>query len=253
MVSWDYQVDISKSSNKRLNGAPPELKANVPTSDFRRKPVNKIREASHAALGVISQTCKTARSIFHDNNPQASLIRRVLEYIQSDSPTPSSESLPTDLRLTTQTLLTTLPSSAHFLLLPQNLRSYKPYVDLNSSSSSIQRSYFTQKLGEWFHHSSMVLHTAIGRWFGNLESIKEVWSVRSSTRAWILSSSLDQEEIIQLINVLDDQCQQRAIEIWRLKLNVALKSFGERLDSATSGSNEGSKDQRTGMLKVHFF
>ncbi|KAF9459829.1 hypothetical protein BDZ94DRAFT_1198976 [Collybia nuda] len=236
MVSWNYQSDVPNTSDKQINGEPLELKVNV-LSEFRRNPVNKIREATHTALGVISQTCTTARNIFHDHHPQAPLVRRVLEYIQSDSSTLLPMSLPPELRLTTQTLLTTLPSSTHLLLLPQSLRSYKPYVDLNSPASSIQQSQFAQRLGEWFHRSSMTLYTAVETWFDKLESIKELWSVRSSTRVWLLSSQLEQEEIAQLISGLDGLCQQRAIAIWRLKLGVALKIFEERLDSATSGLN----------------
>ncbi len=71
--------------------------------------------------------------------------------LQSDSALPPTQNaLPAELQLTTQALLMTLPSSTHFMLLPQNLKSYKPYVDLDSSSSRVPPSHLIQKVDDWF-------------------------------------------------------------------------------------------------------
>ncbi|GLB35902.1 putative vps51/Vps67 [Lyophyllum shimeji] len=248
MLSWKYEDDSPNPPTKRMNGhAPEKAQPNAVSSEFRRRPVNQIKEATHSAFDAISQTVKTAQSIFQEeSNAAPSLIRRVLEYIQSDPPKPpeTTQALPMELYLTTQTLLSTLPSSTHFLLLPPNLRSYKPYVDLNSSSSSMQQSLFAQKMDQWFRTSSSSLQKSVRRWFADLQSLKEVWSVRSSARRWLLASGLDKDKIVQMTGVLDELCQHRVIEIWKLKLAGSLESFGARLDSALSSLTEGSKTRQ---------
>ncbi|RDB29071.1 Conserved oligomeric Golgi complex subunit 1 [Hypsizygus marmoreus] len=234
LLLWKYESNSA-------NGHPPEQLKKKSAPELRKRPVHQVRDATHAALDAISQTVKTAESIFHENDSHPALIRHVLEYIQSDDHPPEpAQVLPPELYITTQTLLTTLPSSTHFLLLPPNLRSYKPYVDLNSSSSSIHSEQFTQKMNEWFRHSSSLLQSAVEKWFADLQSVKEVWSVRASTRGWLSASGLGTEEIAQTAVMLDELCQRRVIEIWNLKLTRTLESFGSSLDSTLSSLDDGS-------------
>lgn len=254
MLSWKYEVELN-SSNAKPNGNALEKKPHAASSDFRRKSVNEIREATHSALDTISRTVQTAQNIFQGDDSQLSLIRRVLEYIQSDSPTSPEhiETLPAELYLTTQSLLTTLPSSTHFQLLPLDLRSYRPYVDLSSPSSSIQPSQFTQKMDEWFRQSSSVLQKAVERWFCDLQSVKEVWSVRASTRGWISTSGLQKEEITRMTGVLDDICGRRVAQIWKLKLDATLRLFGDQLNSTFESLNESSGGQEKRMFNQNPF
>ncbi|KAF8078884.1 Vps51/Vps67 domain-containing protein [Lyophyllum atratum] len=256
MLSWKYEADSPTSRTKQMNGyAHDKGHPNAASQEFRRQPVNQVREATHSALDTISETVRTAQSIFQEESTShPSLIRRVLECIQSDAPnaTETTQALPTELYLTTPTLLTTLPSSTHFLLLPPNLRSYKPYVDLTSPSSSIQHSQFTHKMDDWFRKSTSSLQMSVTRWFADLQSVKEVWSVRSSTRRWLSTSGLSHDKNSQMTGVLDELCRHRVIEIWKRKLAGSLESFGERLDSTLSSLNEGSKTQQKQTSPVDF-
>ncbi|KAG6841748.1 hypothetical protein C0991_007077 [Blastosporella zonata] len=253
LLAWKYDSDSADTNTKKQNGH--ALKSellNAVASDFRRRPVKEIKEATHTALDAISCTVKTAQSIFQENDAShPSLIRRVLEYIQSD-PSQTSPTLPTELCLTTQTILTTLPSSTHFLLLPPDLRSYKPYVDLNSSSSSVQYSQFTQTLNEWLQKSIANLQKAVSRWFSELHSVKELWSVRASTQRWLLTSGLQKDEVSQVTKTIDELCRRRVVEIWKVKLAESLNSFGWRLDSTLSSLAEGSKAKRQEASPVGF-
>ncbi|KAG5650993.1 hypothetical protein H0H81_010293 [Sphagnurus paluster] len=255
LLSWEYPGESPRPQEIQMNGGPlGSLQANTTsTSDFRRRPVNEIKEATQTALDAISRAMKTAQSIFdEESESQRSLVRRVLECIQSDSPNPTNktQSLPAVLSLTTQTLLTTLPSSSHFLLLPANLRSYKPYIDLTSSSSTIRHSYFTQKMREWFEKSCSHLQKAVARWFSTLLSVKEVWNVRAATKRWLLASCLGENEVFEVTSILDKLCQHRMIEIWKLKLAGSLESFSSRLESTVSSLSKGSKSTRKGITLV---
>lgn len=171
------------------------------------------------------------------------MIIGVLEYIQSDTPniTAATHALPAELLLTTQTLLTALPSSTHFLLLPPNIRSYKPYIDLSSSSTSVPQDGFVQKLDEWFKQASKMLQETVKIWFGKLESVQEVWSIRSWIRKWVATTSrLEQYEEAHLKILLDDLSRQRMVVIWKAVLTDAAIEFQVKLEASISNLMEGS-------------
>jgi len=180
-----------------------------------------------------------------------------LEYIQSDIPndTSATHTLPAELLLTTQTLLTALPSSTHFLLLPPNLRSYKPYVDLSSSSASMPQDRFVQKLDEWFRQASKKLQGTVQSWFCTLESVQEVWSTRSWIRKWVATMSrLEQHEQTYLKSLLDDLSRQRMVVIWKVVLADAASDFQDKLESSVSDLMESSNAKATDSSPVeHLF
>jgi hypothetical protein len=241
MLKWNYDANSSLPHDKPNGHAQPS--PNGPLSEHCSG--EAVKSIICTALNSISLTVRAARTIY-EGDDQPSLIRRMLEYIQSGSSTPPehSQQLPPELCLTTQTLLTALPSSTHFLLLPADLRTYKPYVDLSSSSSFVSHSHVKQKVDEWFHQSSSSLHTAIDQWFLSLGSIKEIWSVRSSTKKCISHSGLKQKETSHLMNILDESCRTRIIRIWKLKLESTLKCFEDDLDSRILSLNDISKSKR---------
>lgn len=248
-LSWKYDNNSSSSTNDKPNGRAQPFSSD-PFSEHCRKPIEEVKSVIHTALDSISHTVRATRSIYEDD-AQPSLIRRVLEYIQSGSTLPEqSKQLPPELCLTTQALLTTLPSSTQFLLLPPNLRTYKPYVDLNSSSSSIPHSSFTQKLDEWFRQSCSALHIAVEQWFLNLKSVKEIWSIRSSTKKRISNSGLKLEETSHLMNILDESCRICIVRIWKLKLDNTLKRFEDGLNSAILSLSDPSKSRRIRMWSL---
>ncbi|KAG6817979.1 hypothetical protein H0H87_012447 [Tephrocybe sp. NHM501043] len=258
LLAWKYDSDSVDSFTKKQNGY--ALRSGEPepkpvASDFRRRPVKEIKEATHTALDAISQTVKTAQRIFQEEDgTRPALIRRVLEHIQTDSSNPpqTSQTLPTELCLTTQTLLTTLPSSTHFLLLPPELKTYKPYVDLNSSSTSVQHSQFALKLNEWLQTSTTNLQKAVTRWFSELHIVKELWSLRASTQRWLSASGLQKDEVVQMAKIIDELCRQRVVEIWKVKLVGSLDSFGRRLDSTLFALAEGGKAKHKEASPVGF-
>ncbi|KAJ7225342.1 Vps51/Vps67 domain-containing protein [Mycena pura] len=223
---------------RRTNGHVHEMSPAPLTS--RKASVREVKEALQSALDAIIKTLATSRDIFEEVDSKHSMIRTVLEYIQSDSSSPSS--LPSELQLTTQSLLATLPSSTQFLILPPSLRSYKPYVDLSSSSSLVEQAFFGRILDDWFQTSNQSLQVAVSKWFLDLHTVTEVWTLRSSIRQWIDFSVLKREEVVVLKTIFDDAARQRVLGIWKLALSDAEDAFQLQLATAAASLREDSKE-----------
>ncbi|KAJ7492446.1 hypothetical protein FB451DRAFT_1502829 [Mycena latifolia] len=241
---------LAPSLSRRANGHIPEKRSAPSTS--RKTSVRDVKEATQAALDALVKTLTTCRSVFEEAESKQSMIGAVLESIQSDSKSSDTKSLPSELQLTTQTLLATLPSSSQFLLLPPSLRSYKPYVDLSSSSSLIEQAHFAHVLDEWFQTSNRSLQTAASKWFSDLRTVAEVWTLRSSIRQWVDSSALKQNESETLKSIFDGAAQQRVLNIWKLALSDAEDAFQLQLAAATTSLRESPKDRRTDASPVEF-
>lgn len=213
------------------------------TSSLARPRIREVKESLYNALTIISQTMHIARGVF-DGKSGPSLIERVLEFIQSD--VDKSTDFPHELHLTTQTLLTNVTSTAHFQLLPRNLQSYKPYVDLTSSSTSLRQERFLEQLNSWFRQSIKLLQDAVERWFEELETVKEVWSVRIASRKWINVSTLEQGEKAEVLEMVDQICRERVVKIWRSTLKTAAATFETSLEISLRSIGSGELDM--GML-----
>ncbi|KAG7452326.1 uncharacterized protein BT62DRAFT_298265 [Guyanagaster necrorhizus] len=234
-ISWGQRKRSVSPSLPQANGHIPEMNMVSP-----KHTVKQIKDAARVALDTIALTIKTARDVFEDKDSQKSMVASVLEHIQSDSVLPPAQNaLPAELQLTTQALLMTLPSSTHFMFLPQNLKSYKPYVDLDSSSSRVPPSHLIQKVEDWFKKSSQNLQSALDRWFLDVPSVKDVWSLRSTVRKWIYSSSSMKEQEIEDTNLIfDDVCRRRIAEIWKASLISTQASFGASLSAVVLSFGE---------------
>ncbi|KAJ3560271.1 hypothetical protein NP233_g10949 [Leucocoprinus birnbaumii] len=197
------------------------------TSSLAKPRIREVKESLYNALTILSQTVHVARGVFGGTSGHA-LIENVLEFIQSDAN--RNPSIPTELHLTTQALLTNVTSAAHFQLLPQSLQSYKPYVDLTSSSISLRQDQFLAQLNEWFIQSNKSLEGAAVRWFKELETVKEVWSVRLASRKWISATTLAEQEKARLSAMFDEICRARIVEIWTSMLKGASAAFETTLD-----------------------
>ncbi|KAK0456031.1 hypothetical protein EV421DRAFT_1749997 [Armillaria borealis] len=243
-VSWGQSQSSTSPSSDRANGHAPEKSTASPKHTLKQ-----IKDAAQVALDTVALTVKTARDIFEDRDSEKSMVASVMERLQSDSALPPTQNaLPAELQLTTQALLMTLPSSTHFMLLPQNLKSYKPYVDLDSSSSRVPPSHLIQKIDDWFKKSAQILQGALDRWFLDVSSVKDVWSIRSTVRKWIyLSSGLKEQEMEDTNLILDGVCRRRIAEIWKTSLISAQASFGASLSEAVL-SFSGNADVRIDNL-----
>jgi conserved oligomeric Golgi complex subunit 1 len=209
-----------------------------------RKTARQVKDLVLTSLDAVSRTVKVAREVFQDKESKPSTIRAALEFIQSDGS--QNESLPKELQLSTQSILAGLPSSAQFQMLPQSLRSYKPYVDSSSASSSLSNGSLHKHLDEWFQKAIRRLKTSFDTWLVDIQNVKVLWAMRSSVRSWMDSfDGLEEAEVGHLKSVFDEVCRTRILDMWKSTLSEAEISFRTQMTSAISSfKTEGA---RTGM------
>jgi hypothetical protein len=172
---------------------------------------------------------------------------RILSFIQLDTPTPDT-SLPSDLQMSTQHLLSTLPSASHFVLLPSDIRSYKPFVDLASSTSTVSSTQLAGRLSEWFSKAVAELRGVAKGWFTELRTLKEVWAVRAWFGDWVKAKVLEDQERQGLASVVDDIVHGQAVDILRTALEDLQDNFRNELQNALSQLRDGTSEALLGML-----
>ncbi|RDX51056.1 hypothetical protein OH76DRAFT_1507349 [Lentinus brumalis] len=197
----------------------------------RKVAVRETKQKAESVLDAISRTVSTARTVFADGSIP-SLMKLALQFFQA--PTDSPESLPPELQLTTQKLLTSLPSSSHFALLPQGIRTYKPYIDGAAVTTPTLLPQLRDKLESWFKRAVQDAKGAITDWFADLVSVREVWEVRASLLAWLdATEGLETPERSELESAINKACQHQATCIWNRALDDMDSSFRTAVASAT--------------------
>ncbi|CAL1695010.1 unnamed protein product [Somion occarium] len=201
------------------------------TPRVRKAIVRNTRSKAEAALDVVAHTLGAARQLFIGTSERPPLLMEALDYIQTDPAPPTSE-LPMELKLTTQLLLTSLPSSSHFMLLPPNIKSYRPYIDSNVASS-LSKEPLNDKLQEWFIKATEDIKLSMGKWLSELHSVTEVWKLRTGLFRWMSTADgLETGETAVLMNLSDEACLHQAATIWRDVLESANTEFRAHLSSA---------------------
>ncbi|KAF8632950.1 hypothetical protein AX15_001554 [Amanita polypyramis BW_CC] len=206
----------------------------------------EVREAMQIVLSIMVHTMKLTRDIFDCEGWEGSMMYNVLKSMQPDSveSTPPG-SLSPELHLTTPSVLSTLPSPIQLQLLPPDLKTYKPYVELNSASSAVSQNHISSKLGEWLTSSISIMAKSFQPWLDHLQTVKEVWNVRTSTWKWISSSQIRTEEKSLISNTLDDIFSQRIVGLWRVVLQNAQDQFSKQLESALVSTRNPKNNSHT--------
>ncbi|PPQ99568.1 hypothetical protein CVT24_005356 [Panaeolus cyanescens] len=227
---------LDGSFNSSAKHGDPSQDISTSHSDFTLT-IREVTQLMKRSLSTIIQTMTVAREIFEQKEGLPLLIR-VLMTIQSESTSGDGKNqideLPESLVLSTQKLLANLTSSANFQLLPESLRLYKPYVDLDSSSVKLSQGQLEKKLNGWLSDSSKRWKKSCQQWFLGLKSAKETWVVRGSLWRYISTSALVTSEKQQLLDILDSLAQDRIIDIWTNILTGAESQFRNTLMSITA-------------------
>ncbi|KAI0803332.1 hypothetical protein BC629DRAFT_1283940 [Irpex lacteus] len=227
-------ANLTRSSELAPNGS-----ASVASADeeggvakSRKVIIRETRRKLKTVLDIVMRTVGISRRIFIQSANSSGLMREVLRHVQGEIGV-STESLPSEVALTSQTLLTSLPSSNHFLLLPVAIRSYKPYIDAGPLLASEQDGQIKNKLGDWFKKAVQSIESAMGSWFAGLNTIRDVWELRRWCKTWLRSADeLDAQEIEEFEAVLDSVCRQLAVKIWKSALNVTDAVFRQHVSTA---------------------
>lgn len=205
-------------------------------------PVREVMQVMKDALNTIMQTVSTSRAIFYAQPDVSSLLLQVLESIQSESDDLGHLSeLPANLHISTPMILDLLTSSATFQLILPDVRSYRPYVDLDACSTSLTQPMLFQKLQEWFRGSCERWQSSSSNLLSGFNGVKEVWSLRTSIKRLITTSSLSEGEKEYLSCNMDTLCHDQIVDIWKINLSHAEREFKVRLRTQVwedTGSNE---------------
>ncbi|KAK7695274.1 hypothetical protein QCA50_002464 [Cerrena zonata] len=198
---------------------------------LRKAVVRSVQSKLEAVLEIISSTVGVARNLFVGSSGQKPLLADVLSFIQAD-PVPLTGDLPSDLRLTTPVLLSTLPSSGHFTQLPPNIKSYRPYID-DGVISTLSGDSLSNKLRQWFSKASEDIKQALGKWLSDLHTVTEIWTFRAAILRWSSSADgLEEYEKTSLVTILDETCLKQASAVWKDTLDSATAEFRDLLSRA---------------------
>lgn len=202
---------------------------------FRRMPVDDSKDAIRLLLDLVFITARVARQIFKSVESSPSLIDRILLHFQTGTTPQAEQDSPiAELYLTSQTLLLSLPSSTHFLLLPANIKSYKPFIDPDSQSSFVSQTTLTLKLDEWFNKSLEVIRPSVAQWLSSLKTIKELWSVRLAITNWIRESELLANEARIVEKLFDDLHGSTASQIWISRIHHTEQNYTHKLQKVVA-------------------
>ncbi|KLO20641.1 hypothetical protein SCHPADRAFT_897903 [Schizopora paradoxa] len=220
------QRDFSKpvSSIKVQSPTPAEIEVEV---------LSAVRQS----LEAISCTIGVVRHAFQKGSPP--FLLQILQLTQVDGHIP--ESIPPEIRISTPSLLASLPGGTIFSSLPPDIKAYRPFIDVKSSSANIDRSNVSTRLRSWLVDTCTRGKDSFNAWLRRLTTIEEVWKVNQSTYEWLSRDDrLDDDDKDYIQNVFNDVSRTRVGEIFLAKLEDMSTSFTTSLDECLASIREGS-------------
>ena len=245
MKTLSNMLTGNASTSSHTNGS---AKLNDKASHRPRKAiVRDTKQRAGAVLDAIARTLSTARRIFANDDAVApSLMKTALQFFKT--PTDSPASLPPELQLSTKILLTTLPSSGHFLLLPPSIRTYTPYIDGSAVTTTVLQPHLQDKLESWFKKATSDAQSALADWFSDLTAVRDVWEIRTHLLTWLKTADgLKSSEQHDFESIINSASQHQATVVWKAALDRIQTSFQTSLTSATAAL-ETSNDHPYGMF-----
>jgi hypothetical protein len=228
---------LKQALTRNLEPAPPVKDIKTGSTDKSRRKVqaHSVRIAINGVLDIISSTLGSARSVFSDQ-PDASsgFMHHTLNFIEAGGGSSEGSPLPESLQISTGRLLSKMSSSAP-VLLPPAIKSYKPYLDLASSSATVASEELRGRLDEWFSTNLEQLSTTLHTWVASLNSAKQVWLLLSWFRSYVQTSmQLENDEQARLLSTMEGACQKHIVHIWTTALRDMREVFETRLHTALS-------------------
>ncbi|KZV74823.1 hypothetical protein PENSPDRAFT_681531 [Peniophora sp. CONT] len=214
----------------------------------RKAVVRAVRISLESVLSSIALTLGAARRIFE---PPGSLMESALSFIQEPD-LPAPEGLPSELQISTTSLLNSLPSaSSQIGLLPESIRGYRPYMA--ADSVPVVQTHLAERLAQWHTTAATELARAAGTWLGALDTLADVWAVRRGAGAWAdADEQLSATEIAGLLEALDSAVHARAGSIWRAQLDNMSAAFSSELSAALRGLHDSESEAQLDASPASF-
>jgi hypothetical protein len=197
-----------------------------------------VRNTVGVVLELVATTLGTARGVFESKSKSsATLMHNTLLFIENDGTSEVAQIPPEQLRLSTSRILGKLSSSL-LATLPSTIRSYKPYIDLSSTSTSVSSSDLSRKLSGWFRTSLEHLSISFKNWVDDLESASQIWSLLSWFRKQVDASILlEVSEKREISTVMENVCKMRIVTIWTSALQATGEIYKSNLQEALADSS----------------
>lgn len=225
---------LDSSLNNQLHASPVTSEEKPKAPSKRKVFVNNLQKTLLDVVEVICGTMCIARDVFQmDEDLSHSMIEQYLEDFQSSDP---SKPL-----VTTSSLISTLPSSAHLLVLPRTILTYKPYINSTSPSTRVDPLVLDSKLSSWFEIALESFGGKILVWLRELVNINEVWSTRTKILDRLKTARrLKESEKISLQDVINNGVRVRIIQLLNLGLenleNIVQRSLQKILKTVKDNS-----------------
>lgn len=215
------------------------------TATRRKAHAHSVRLSVRNVLDLLSNTVGAARTVFQNkSDAMSSLMSRTLQFIDNEGPTSDTGELSEKLSLSTPSLLNHLSPASHAPL-PPAIRTYKPYLDLSSSSVTVTPQDLTNKLNTWFRAALQQFSTTCEKWIAELDSARQIWSLLMWFRKSVAASdALDEGEQAQLSSAMEAVCKARIVVIWTGALKDMGEAFRNNLQKALA--QVSSDDRPTG-------
>lgn len=225
---------LDSSLNNQLHASPITSQEKSKALLKRKVFVNNLQKTILDVVEVMCGTMCIARDVFQvDEDLSHSIIEQHLEDFQS-----SDLSKPL---ITTSSLISALPSSAHLLVLPRTILTYKPYIDSTSPSTRVDPLVLDSKLTSWFEMALESFGGKILGWLCELVNINEVWSTRTKILDRLKPARrLKESEKTSLQDVVNNGVRVRIIQLLNLGLenleNIVQKSLQKILQTVKDNS-----------------
>jgi hypothetical protein len=208
----------------------------------RRRIVREVSDSLRRSVQLLVDTLATCRAIYstkaEDGHTQSRIYKFLVD-MQSDA----TDSSP----ITSTALISHLPSAPILTLyLPEQIKSYTPYLDTNDIS--LPADVLETKLGAWFTSGLKALDTRIANWMKGLISALEVDEVRRSALDGSTLDVLAPEEREALRATVESRCVKRMGEVWSFSLQKLQDGFAHGLNAALLALAKGGPQAEDGKL-----
>ncbi|KAJ9096589.1 hypothetical protein QFC19_007121 [Naganishia cerealis] len=141
--------------------------------------------------------------------------------------------------ISTSSMLKTLPSSQMLLTyLPDTVQMFTPFISSDARSREEKHEQITNKLDTWVSDTLQELAPRIEIWMGRLDSIADIWKVRSQLLRLLddilpnESIALSAEQVDRIRKATQAAFETRTKALWRLLLDELVKTTTSGLEDS---------------------